>query len=159
MIKVTIPFLPAGIRLNLAAVGMTTEAVSTALHSVQHASVWLSDCLASPSHYLNGWTPLAGELVPMERDGFITIVDPLFRFSKIGSEMVPHVRIEDKLHELAGVQEQVFSVTAVPDEKKGEHIVFVHTLPEDKLTRVLEELAQCRSCPRPGSRARIRSLT
>ena len=57
--------------------------------------------------------------------------------------MVPHIRIEDKLHELADITEQVFSVTAVPDEKKGERIVVVHTLSEEKLAPVLEGLPQC----------------
>ena len=57
--------------------------------------------------------------------------------------MVPHVRIEEKLQELADATEQVFAVTAVPDEKKGERIVVVHTLPEAKLAPVFEKLAQC----------------
>ncbi len=61
----------------------------------------------------------------MEEDGFLTITDRLSRFSKIGGEMVPHIRIEEKLHELAEATEQVFAVTALPDEKKGERIVVV----------------------------------
>jgi len=56
---------------------------------------------------------------------------------------VPHIRIEDKLHELAGATEQVFAVTAVPDEKKGERIVVITTLPAEKLAQVLEKLPQC----------------
>ena len=79
----------------------------------------------------------------MEEDGFLTITDRLSRFSKIGGEMVPHVKIEDKLQELAGVTEQVFAVTTLPDEKKGERLVVVYTLPEQKLAPVLEKLAQC----------------
>ena len=57
--------------------------------------------------------------------------------------MVPHVRIEDKLQELAGVTEQVFAVTSLPDEKKGERIVVISTLSDDKLTPVVEKFAQC----------------
>lgn len=57
--------------------------------------------------------------------------------------MVPHIRIEEKLHELADATEQVFAVTAVPDEKKGERIIVVHTLPAAKLTTVLDKLSQC----------------
>ena len=90
----------------------------------------------------DGWYT-TGDVARMEEDGFIAITDRLSRFSKIGGEMVPHVRIEDKLHELAGVQEQMFSVTAVPDEKKGERIMVIHTLPDDRLAPVLEKLAQC----------------
>ena len=56
---------------------------------------------------------------------------------------MPHVKIEDKLHELAGVTEQVFAVSAIPDEKKGERIAVLHTLPDAKLASVLEKLAQC----------------
>lgn len=56
--------------------------------------------------------------------------------------MVPHIRIEEKLHELADTIEQIFAVTAVPDEKKGERIIVIHTLPEAKLTAVLEKLSQ-----------------
>ena len=55
----------------------------------------------------------------MEEDGFLTITDRLSRFSKIGGEMVPHILIEEKLNELAEFTEQVFAVTAVPDEKKA----------------------------------------
>jgi acyl-[acyl-carrier-protein]-phospholipid O-acyltransferase / long-chain-fatty-acid--[acyl-carrier-protein] ligase len=84
-----------------------------------------------------------GDVAMLEEDGFVTITDRLSRFSKIGGEMVPHIRIEEKLHELADVTEQVFAVTAVPDEKKGERIVVLHTLPETKLAVVLERLAQC----------------
>ena len=57
--------------------------------------------------------------------------------------MVPHIRIEEKLQELAGITEQVFAVTAVPDEKKGERIIVIHTLPAAKLMAVLENLPQC----------------
>jgi acyl-[acyl-carrier-protein]-phospholipid O-acyltransferase/long-chain-fatty-acid--[acyl-carrier-protein] ligase len=90
----------------------------------------------------DGWY-MTGDVAVMEDDGFITITDRLTRFSKIGGEMVPHIKIEDKLHELAGLTEQAFAVTAVPDEKKGERIAVLHTLPDDQLAPVLEKLAQC----------------
>jgi acyl-[acyl-carrier-protein]-phospholipid O-acyltransferase/long-chain-fatty-acid--[acyl-carrier-protein] ligase len=78
----------------------------------------------------------------MEEDGFLTITDRLSRFSKIAGEMVPHIRIEETLHELAGITEQVFAVTSLPDEKKGERIVVVTTLADDKLAPVLEKLTR-----------------
>lgn len=90
----------------------------------------------------DGWYT-TGDVGMIEEDGFLTITDRLSRFSKIGGEMVPHIRIEERLHELAGATDQVFAVTAVPDEKKGERIVVVHTLPEEKLEEVLEKLSAC----------------
>jgi acyl-[acyl-carrier-protein]-phospholipid O-acyltransferase / long-chain-fatty-acid--[acyl-carrier-protein] ligase len=57
--------------------------------------------------------------------------------------MVPHGRVEEKLHELAGATEQVFVVAAVPDERKGERLVVLHTLPDDKLKECLEKLPGC----------------
>jgi Acyl-CoA synthetases (AMP-forming)/AMP-acid ligases II len=90
----------------------------------------------------DGWYT-TGDVGMIEEDGFVTITDRLTRFSKIGGEMVPHIRIEEKLHELADVTEQVFAVTAVPDEKKGERIIVIHTLPETELMPVLEKLSQC----------------
>lgn len=65
-----------------------------------------------------------GDIAVIDSDGFITITDRLSRFSKIGGEMVPHIKIEEKIHDLLGVAgEQVCVVTAVPDEKKGEKLV------------------------------------
>jgi acyl-[acyl-carrier-protein]-phospholipid O-acyltransferase/long-chain-fatty-acid--[acyl-carrier-protein] ligase len=109
----------------------------------------------------DGWYS-TGDVARMEDDGFVTITDRLSRFSKIGGEMVPHIKIEDKLHELAGVSEQVFSVTAIPDEKKGERIIVVHTLHDEKLAPVLEKLAQCDLPalwkPRPNQFVRVDAL-
>jgi acyl-[acyl-carrier-protein]-phospholipid O-acyltransferase/long-chain-fatty-acid--[acyl-carrier-protein] ligase len=90
----------------------------------------------------DGWYT-TGDVGTIEEDGFVTITDRLSRFSKIAGEMVPHIRIEEKLHELADTTEQTFAVTAVPDDKKGERIIVIHTLPEAKLTTVLEKLSQC----------------
>ena len=90
----------------------------------------------------HGWYT-TGDVAVLEEDGFLTITDRLSRFSKIGGEMVPHVRIEDKLHELAEITEQVFAVTALPDEKKGERIVVISTLSDEKMAPVIEKFAQC----------------
>ena len=89
----------------------------------------------------DGWYN-TGDIATVDEDGFLRITDRLSRFSKIGGELVPHIRVEEKLHELIGAEGQVLAVTAIPDEKKGERLVVVHTLKEDALKGCLEKLAK-----------------
>lgn len=88
----------------------------------------------------NGWYE-TGDIAAVDEDGFITITDRLSRFSKIGGEMVPHIKVEDHLHQLAESTPQTFAVTGVPDEKKGEKLIVLHTLPESGVESILDKLS------------------
>lgn len=88
----------------------------------------------------NGWYT-TGDVAAIDEDGFVTITDRLSRFSKIGGEMVPHIKVEQCLQELADSTAQLFAVTGVPDDKKGERLMVLHTLPLSELDAVLEKLA------------------
>jgi acyl-[acyl-carrier-protein]-phospholipid O-acyltransferase/long-chain-fatty-acid--[acyl-carrier-protein] ligase len=86
-----------------------------------------------------GWY-VTGDQGFVSEDGFLKITGRLSRFSKIGGEMVPHGLIEELLQQGVGADEQVFAVTAVGDERKGEKLVVLHTLDDGKVDQALERL-------------------
>jgi acyl-[acyl-carrier-protein]-phospholipid O-acyltransferase/long-chain-fatty-acid--[acyl-carrier-protein] ligase len=88
----------------------------------------------------DGWY-ITGDLALLDEDGFLTITDRLSRFSKIGGEMVPHGRVEEALQQAAGVDMQVFAVTGIPDERKGEQLAVLHTLDEAQIPGIVSKLA------------------
>jgi len=74
----------------------------------------------------DGWY-VTGDIAKLDEDGFVVITDRLSRFSKIAGEMVPHIKVEEAIHEVLGEKETVCAVTAVADEKKGERLIVLST--------------------------------
>ncbi len=78
----------------------------------------------------DGWY-VTGDFAQLDNDGFITITGRQSRFSKIGGEMVPHIKIEETLTQVLAEPgdegpELRAVVTAVPDERKGERLIVIH---------------------------------
>ncbi len=93
----------------------------------------------------DGWYN-TGDIAKIDDDGFIQITGRQSRFSKIGGEMVPHLRVEEILsrivedpHDEEG--EIRVAVTSVPDDDKGERLIVVHKPLHKPLEDVLKEMA------------------
>ncbi len=82
---------------------------------------------------IDGWY-VTGDVARLDRDGFIEITGRLSRFSKIGGEMVPHIKIEEAVQRIldeatapssTGSESNAAeaAVTSVPDPDKGERLV------------------------------------
>ena len=72
----------------------------------------------------DGWY-VTGDIAKMDEEGFIFITDRLSRFSKIGGEMVPHIKIEETINAILG--DSCSAVSAVPDSAKGERLIAFYT--------------------------------
>jgi acyl-[acyl-carrier-protein]-phospholipid O-acyltransferase/long-chain-fatty-acid--[acyl-carrier-protein] ligase len=76
----------------------------------------------------DGWYK-TGDIAVLDDEGFLRITDRLSRFSKVGGEMVPHLKIEDAIRAVCG--EDPCVVVGIPDEKKGERLAVLYTGPLD----------------------------
>ena len=76
----------------------------------------------------DGWYK-TGDVAMIDGEGFLRITGRESRFSKIGGEMVPHLRIEEALTRMLSVNEDRIKlvVTAVPDARRGERLIVLHT--------------------------------
>jgi acyl-[acyl-carrier-protein]-phospholipid O-acyltransferase/long-chain-fatty-acid--[acyl-carrier-protein] ligase len=90
----------------------------------------------------DGWY-VTGDVAMIDADGFIRITGRVSRFSKLGGEMVPHLAIEEALHKLLATHEDELRlvVTGVPNIKKGERIVVLHTGLDRSPEEVCRDLA------------------
>lgn len=89
----------------------------------------------------DGWY-VTGDLALIDNDGFVQILDRLSRFSKIGGEMVPHVMLEERLHDLSRQTEPTFVVTSAPDAKRGEQLVVFYAGFEGSIEEVHKKLGE-----------------
>jgi len=81
----------------------------------------------------DGWYK-TGDVALIDDDGFVKITGRMSRFSKIGGEMVPHLKIEEVLSKFLDTTPDddsddhlLVAVTAVPHEKKGERLIVLYT--------------------------------
>lgn len=94
----------------------------------------------------DGWYT-TGDIARIDNDGFIQITDRQSRFSKIGGEMVPHIKIEELLMRILSTDnaedgmELRAVVTAVSDERKGERLIVLHKELTKPIDQVIRELA------------------
>ena len=97
---------------------------------------YLNDPAKTAAAVKGGWYD-TGDMAKLDDDGFIHITGRLSRFSKIGGEMVPHLRIEEELLKICECRRPsddggdaedgpVLAVSSVPDDRKGEKIVVLH---------------------------------
>ena len=91
----------------------------------------------------DGWYK-TGDIALIDEDGFIRITGRESRFSKLGGEMVPHLKIEETIQKIIGAGEDDLkvAVTAVPDERKGERLVVLHSTLEKTPEQICKELSQ-----------------
>ncbi|MCO8120719.1 AMP-binding protein [Stieleria sp. TO1_6] len=105
-----------------------------------------------------GWYK-TGDIAHVDDQGFLFITGRLSRFSKIGGEMVPHIKVEDQINLACAAAskdggdakagdgdddecEVRLCVTSVPDSKKGERLIVLHRPLCKDVESILSDLKQ-----------------
>ena len=65
---------------------------------------------------------VTGDIARIDDDGFVYITGRISRFSKIGGEMVPHLKVEEALG-----MDSACVVTGIPDAQRGERLAVLYT--------------------------------
>jgi len=100
--------------------------------------------LEPPSSYFGpGWYN-TGDVVSIDRDGFITLVGRMKRFAKVAGEMVS-LELVEKIAEAASPT-AAHAATALPDQRRGEMIVLL-TQDRDLRRERLQQAAQTLGAP------------
>jgi acyl-[acyl-carrier-protein]-phospholipid O-acyltransferase / long-chain-fatty-acid--[acyl-carrier-protein] ligase len=86
-----------------------------------------------------GWY-VTGDIAVIDDGGFIRITDRLSRFSKIGGEMVPHMKVEESINALLD-EHYASAVTGIPDASRGERLIVFFTEPNRRPQELWEALA------------------
>jgi len=101
---------------------------------------YLGDQTKTAEVLRDGWY-VTGDVGRIDEGGFVQITDRLSRFSKIGGEMVPHIRVEEQIQAALG-DHYTAVVTAVADQAKGERLVAFYTDPTTTPQELWERLCQ-----------------
>jgi acyl-[acyl-carrier-protein]-phospholipid O-acyltransferase/long-chain-fatty-acid--[acyl-carrier-protein] ligase len=100
---------------------------------------YLGDPEKTAAVFRDDWY-VTGDIASIDEDGFIAITDRLSRFSKIGGEMVPHMKLEETVNRILG--DHGCAVTAVPDPQRGEQLVVLYAGAELEPQELWEKLNQ-----------------
>ncbi len=82
---------------------------------------------------------VTGDIATIDDEGFVRITDRLSRFSKIGGEMVPHLKVEEAIYGIIG--QHACAVIGVPDEQRGERLVALYTRADMQPDEVWKQLS------------------
>lgn len=82
-----------------------------------------------------------GDKGHLDAQGFLTILDRYSRFAKLGGEMISLGAVENQINLILNQEDTEVLAVAVPDIKKGEMIILLHTGPlsSDKINELVQK--------------------